>query len=80
MSNDSFLSFSQLDEKTRFNVKEFRPNEPDESRQGCLCEIVLLNNAQVWIEMRRAWMDVIFHGILKEYEPKKKLAEVRNSS
>jgi hypothetical protein len=47
-----------------------------ESEKFCLCEAILMQDAKVWKEIRKAWFNVLVEGIMKDYESKKTLAQV----
>jgi hypothetical protein len=47
-----------------------------DDKKFCLCEAVLMLDAKVWKEMRKAWFNVVVEGIMKDYESKKILAQV----
>ena len=49
-----------------------------EKQKFCLCEAVLMLDAKVWKEMRKAWYNVVVEGIMKDYESKKILAQVEH--
>ncbi len=41
-----------------------------------ITEAILLNDAHIWKEARRTWMNVVVEGIMKEYDTKMQLARV----
>lgn len=47
-----------------------------EGRKFCICEAILMLDAKVWKENRKAWFNVVVEGIMKDYESKKILAQV----
>ena len=47
-----------------------------EGKKFCICEAILMLDAKVWKENRKAWFNVVVEGIMKDYESKKTLAQV----
>ena len=47
-----------------------------EKKKFCLCEAILMQDAKVWKEVRKAWFNVVVEGIMKDYDTKKTLAQV----
>ena len=47
-----------------------------ENKKFRLCEAILMQDAKVWKEVRKAWFNVVVEGIMKDYETKKTLAQV----
>ena len=43
-----------------------------------MAETILLNDCNVWKDVRKSWIKIVIQGILRDYEPKLHFSRVRN--
>merc|ERR1719264_13170 len=42
----------------------------ERTKSKCLAETILLNDCNVWKDVRKSWIKIVIQGILRDYEPK----------